>query len=52
MNAKTAKQFGGDFSNEINFQNHDTHLEMTNCLTLYDLINNFISKKIAFLKKK
>jgi len=35
---KTAEQFGGDFSNEINFQEHDTHLEMTNCLAFYDLI--------------
>lgn len=46
--SKAAEQFGGDFFNEINFQEYDKHLEITNCLALYDLISNFISIKKAF----
>jgi len=46
---KAAEQFGGDFSNEINFQEYDKHLEITNCLDLYDLISNFLS---VILSKK
>jgi len=45
MRKNTAEQFEGDFSNEINFQEYDKHLEVTNCLALCDLISNFLSVK-------
>jgi len=53
MNAcnNTTEQFEGNFSNEINFQEYDKHLEETNCLALYDLISNFLLVKKRVLLK-